>query len=626
MLPTKLEAAKRRYLELRTEYYENGNTSATDAEYDALEDSIRAAEPKWRGLKGTGVKVGSKSAVALMVAMPSLDKIKADDSKSLDRWVRKTSASSGELHVSEKLDGSSIQGTYRNGKLSSLSTRGDGEIGKNISHFIPYVNLPKTIKTDRPVIVVRFEAVMKSELYLKKYTGQFDSDRALASAVFNRQDVHPAMKDLDLIALKIQMPVMGIAQSQQEAKQLGFQVARGKVVDASNCTAEKLSALLEKVRATSEYILDGLVLHSTDQRPEVIGPTDERPEYARAFKVNDEANALDTEIIDIVWKVSSFGLLVPKAIIKPIQFGGVTVKQAALHNPRWASDRGAGIGAKVKVLRSGDIIPKIVAVTKPAKLTLPDPKKVGAYEWDKTKTSLVLEDAGNNADAQVQTIARFFSKLDLDKVAGGLAEKLVAAGYTETSVLPRLTAVEFGELPGVKSSAANMALQMKRVLTGEFTIIKLMVASGCFDRGLGETRLDTLWAAEPGMFKPSAANDLQNVAEVVAGVKGCGPAFAAIYVKGLHEFWEWVKASGVSFKKPSVEKVVKGSLTGLTFCWTGYRSAEEEEFVKSLGGKVEGFKSSTSVLFYKPEGKSSSKVEKAGARAHTFASWKKQNV
>ncbi len=618
-----LASMKKRYLALRQEYYENGNTSATDAEYDALEDAIREADPEWSGLHSTGVRVGKKTAKALRVPMPSLDKIKADNPSALNSWLRKVTARTGTIHASEKVDGSSIQATWVQGKLTELITRGDGVTGKDISYFIPHVNLPRTIKTTHQVLTVRFEAAMKRNLYLKHYAGQFDSDRALASAVFNRQDVHPAMRHIDFLALKVQHPVMSIQQSQALVAQLGLNAARGKLLPAEKCTADSLSRLLEKVRESSAYILDGLVLHSTSESTSVIAPTEDRPDYARAFKVNDEANAIETTIVDIIWKASSFGVLVPKAVIKPIQFGGVTVKHAALHNPRWATDRGAGIGAKVKVIRSGDIIPKIIAVAKPATLELPSLKQFGSYSWDKTRTALVLDNPHDSSNVQVETIARFFGKLGLDNISKGLAEKLVAAGYSTTASLPTMTEDEFSQLPGVKTSAANMAVQMRRVRDGEFSLIKLMAASGCFDRGLGETRLQTLWEAMPTAFHPNV-HSRKDLEASVAAIPGCGPVFAKKFVSKLAEFWSWVQESGTSYAKPVKAAAAKnGPLTGTTFCWTGYRDKAEEAYITDLGGRVESFKATTSVLFYRLDGKRSTKIEKAGERAKTFSEFKK---
>ena len=617
----KLSEAKNKYAALRIEYYETGNTSCTDREYDDLEDWIRERDPDWSGLKTTGVRVGKKTEVPLLAFMPSLDKIKAENPDVLDRWIRKQNCE--DLHVAEKLDGSSIQAVYKNGKLSQLITRGDGTLGKDISYFIPYVKLPATVDTRHPLLVLRIEAIMPISVYHKKYAGEFDSDRALSSAVFNRQDPHVAIRDIDMIVLKIQYPVFGIVQSQEEAKNLGFQTARGKVFPASKCTTENLSHLFGKIKDSRDYSLDGLVLHSTSQRPDDIKSTADRPSFAKAFKVNDEADAQETVITDIVWNVSSFGVLVPKAIIRPIKFGGVTVKQAALHNAKWASDRGAGIGAKIMVIRSGDIIPKIIKVLETASFQFPDKSVHGAYSWDKTKTSLVLKNAGDSPEVKVKSFSRFFSMLNLDDVAEGLAEKLVAAGYENTLQLPALTATEFSALPGVKSSAKNMAAQMKRVMTGEFDVIKLMCASGVFDKGMGETRLRTLLSSHPECFAEKAARDLDSVEQKARTTKGCGNVFAKTFTEGLPKFWSWIESSGVSYKKPIAENVQQqpGPLSNQVFSWTGYRSQEQEDHVRSLGGTVASFGSKTTTLFYRADGKSSTKVEKAGGRALTYPAW-----
>jgi hypothetical protein len=187
-----------------------------------------------------------------------------------------------------------------------------------------------------------------------------------------------------------------------------------------------------------------------------------------------------------------------------------------------------------------------------------------------------------------------------------------------------LTEDDFAQLPGVKSSAKNMAAQMARIRNGEFDIIQLMAASGCFDRGLGETRLRSLWAQKPITFdKVWTVANKKEVISLVSDVPGCGPAFAKIYASGLPAFWSWLKESGAAYARPVKAKATRvGPLNGLTFCWTGYRDKEEEQWVIDNGGKVESFKSSTSVLFYREGGKASGKVEKAGHRAQVFAKYK----
>jgi DNA ligase (NAD+) len=610
---------KAAYLAAKEAYYNEGNSPLTDAQFDALEESLKRDVPKWVPLKATGVKpklgfLGKKSEVKLSSPCPSLDKLIADKPVGVDRWIKKATASYGSyFRISEKIDGSSVLATYTKVgnrlKLTELATRGDGVIGKSILFLAPYV---KTLPLDIPAegitrLDVRLEAVMPVSVYSKKWAGTYDSARALASAILNRHDAAPALADIHFVALMVMQPTWGISTGIDFLKRSGFLTARGSRLDASKLSTEFLVAALEDLRAKSKYECDGLVIYSENQK---LTHTAARPDFAKAFKVNEDASALTTKIVKIIWKPSAFGLVVPKAVISPIKFGGVTVKQASLYNAKWALDRGVGVGATVRVLRSGDIIPKIIEVVKPAKFELPPTKGLGTYTWDKTKTNIVLLADTNNPDVLARKFSRLFGALGLEQLSIGLATKLVDAGYTSTDQVMVMTKADFSSLPGVKSMASKFEAQLKRAIAGEFDLPTMMVASGCFGRGLGRTRCRSLENAHPKLLTEAALKnpDLQGM---VGKVPGCGPAFAKTYVEGLPAFWDWMNSIGAAWKKSVKPVAIQGPLSGKSFSWTGYRSKDEEDLIIRHGGSLVDFGSKTSVLFYNPLGKASTKVVKA---------------
>ena len=123
----------------------------------------------------------------------------------------------------------------------------------------------------------------------------------------------------------------------------------------------------------------------------------------------------------------------------------------------------------------------------------------------------------------------------------------------------------------------------------------------------------------PEVFKSSIRKQ-----DVLALSKVIGPAFAATFATAWPKFLEWMKEvrpKAAPLSTPAAAP--EGPLSGKVFSWTGYRSKEEEEFVSSLGGEIASFGTKTTVLFYKPDGKASSKVEKAGSRACLFSTWLK---
>lgn len=616
---------KAMFLAARKSYYNEGNSPLTDAEFDALEGALKAEVPKWPPLHATGapvVKLGKKVEVSLSVPCPSLDKLVAEKPKAVEAWLKSATKKYGSTYrVSEKLDGSSVQSVYKYGNLHQVTTRGDGTLGKDITFLAPHLNIPQNIDCELPRLVIRQEAIMPLVAYNKKWAGQYDTARALSSAILNRQDAAPALADLHLVAVRVQFPSYGVTSGLEFLKTLGFRVARGQSVDVANLSVETLTQAVAYFRSNSKYEVDGVVVYS-----EAAGltTTAARPDYARAFKVNDMADAFDTEVIAIKWQPSSFGVLVPKAVIRPIVIGGATIKNAAIYNARWALDRGVGVGAKVKVLRSGDIIPKIVQVVEPSTFALPPKKEFGDWIWDKSQTNLQLTSATDNGHVLARQFARFFAKLGLDQLSIGVAKKLVEAGYTDTAEVIQMDEVDWKKLPGVKARAAEFANQMTAARTSK-DLVSLMGASCVFDRGIGNTRLRTLEAARPRLLLENACSRPE-LEELVAKTPGCGPAFAALYVRGLPKFYEWLKASGaVPSKKAKPKAAESAALQGVLASWTGYRSKEEEDFVSSRSGVVVPFGKRTTILFFKPDGKPSSKLEKAketGVVVSTFAKFR----
>jgi DNA ligase (NAD+) len=588
--------------------YYAGTPIATDVEFDALEARILKQDPTFEGVKKTnGEKIGKKQEAKLPVPMPSLAKMQSGSPK-IDQVVNGLSDYATQAVISHKLDGSSIEAVYQDGELSGVITRGDGITGKDVTHFAPYFkHLPQRIN-HKGEFVIRLEAILRLDDYEQSWSGAFDSARALASSLLNRQDVHPAFDDLHTVALRVLKPQFALADGLEYARKLGFEVVKHRVdrVEGEGWD-EYLCELLNTARTSSHYELDGLVLFSNAAK--LPAPTDERPAYAKAFKLNDEETAPETVIESISWKVSPFGVVVPTANIRPIKFGNVTVSRASLHNAGWAQDRGAGVGAKVKVLRSGEIIPKIVAVVKPATLKLPSFKAVGGgYDWQ--GPALVLTDPDSHPAIEVGKMTRLFKVLGLDGFGGALAAKLVDAGYERKHLL-MLTPENFRALDGVKDSAAKYVSELRRVVKEGIDVCDLMVASGVFPRGVGRRKLNALYQKHPEMFQGPLSADSKHALRDM-GVLGKD------FAEGYPKFRQWVKDCGIDprvIRMPEApEEAAEGPLTGQFGTWTGYRDSQEEAFFRQGGGVVVPFGSKTNVLFTTAHGKKSSKVDKARER------------
>ncbi len=620
-----LEKMLKKYVAAKEAYFNTGKAIMTDAEFDSLEEKIKKLSPEAKELKMVGAPISKKFETTLAVPLPSLSKVKSDSGKVLSS-VNKLSKYGNYLCIMEKLDGASVVATYKNGTLSELATRGDGLKGKDISFLAPYCSgLPTKLKVPLS-LSIRMEVLLPKSQYLKKYKDEYDSARAVVSGLLNRQGASMELRDLHFVALRV-LKVEGEPVSLYEGlamvNKLGFKTPSTSYVKISDFVtsptetdlANNLNKMLETQVQISDYELDGLVVHADTAE---LPTNEDKPKFAFAFKDDAVADAPTTEIIDVEWNVSSFGILVPKAILRPVKFGGVTVKQASLHNAQWMKERGLGVGAKVKIIRSGEIIPKIISVVTPVTFKLPKVKIVGDYEW--SGPNLKLINASN--EMLVKRFERFISHCGMDSLGPAVAAKLVESGCPCPSLIFKLDASDkwvklgFSSAMSRKYAGAVLSLQNIKLET-------LMAASGCFDKGLGERKILSLLSANKSTFKLlTTENNKAALQSIALETKGCGQATAKLLSEGYSDWRKFYKRCGVECLEPKKVKKVKGRLSGVIVSFTGYRDKVEELALVNLGAEIVSFGSKTQILLHRPDGKKSSKVEAAKAKGIKVTTFK----
>jgi NAD-dependent DNA ligase len=152
------------------------------------------------------------------------------------------------------------------------------------------------------------------------------------------------------------------------------------LIRVSDCTKEKLSGVLSERRSTAPYEIDGIVVwdNSGKHAPNTSG----NPEHAFAFKMVLDDQTAETLVTGIEWNVSRTGVWKPVVLIDPVVIGGTTIGRTTGHNARWLVDRGIGVGARILLIRSGDVIPKIQRVISGVSkehITMPPS---GTWKWD----------------------------------------------------------------------------------------------------------------------------------------------------------------------------------------------------------------------------------------------------
>lgn len=638
---TDLKAKKALWLKANSAYNNHKPALMSDAKFDALERQIRAADPDWKELKKTGAPViDKKTEIPLVFFMPSLLKFYPDK---VEKQVAKLKGA--EDAILDKLDGSAMQIEYMNGKPVKAVTRGNGIIGGNVSFLLPHMKLPKRIN-EKTHVVFRCEAVMKSKTFASKYAADAENARALVNGAFNRQKPSPALKDIDIVVLGVYDSQ--IKQGLQYAKSMGFDTVRHSSAVVTPALLEKL---LTSRRKSSEYDMDGLVVVQSSRL--FAYDTADKPKWTWAYKENESVDdAVKTKVKRIIWQDSRNSTLIPKIEIEPVKLGGTTVTFATCHNAQWMLDRKIGPGAVVAIVRSGDVIPKIVAVTKPGKIQLPDVEHemVGVHFKAIHRSKL----------AEVKTIQKFFVQLGIEHIAAKTIDKLYDNGFktvhdylaawannkpakrlVETRGFKEGISATFGHLQFIDAGmgligASKLIVEMNDALSTGALVKDLMVASNCFGTGIGIRKLTML----EKHYGPEALKGLLNfkgrgLADWLAEAPGWSDKTAQVIIEGLSAFKVWLRGylKYATVRKADPEKKIKHVLKAkraaghvdhkVTF--TGYRDATEEHLVESLGYEVVPFSKKTTILIYKEGGKSSGKIDKArdsGIRTMTFTAFK----
>jgi DNA ligase (NAD+) len=613
---TPLEKMKQRYFVAKDQYYA-GTPIMTDAEFDKLEDKIRKLDPKWlKGKTGAPIK-NKKLKVKLPIPMFSLDKVKPP---TVMRWI--DHHPTDDIVLSDKLDGGALEIIYEDGVPVQAITRGNGVIGGDISYLIPHMKLPRKVGTAS--FKLRCEGIF-TKVAFTKYKKEFDAARNAATGVMNRQDIHPSVRDLSVVVLQVLDPNLKPSKGLAWAKSKRFKVVPFRVFKGSELTAEKLSSLLKARLAKSKFQMDGLVLTLDRVNPL---PKAGNPSWAVAFKENVNVEDLPVATVKHVeWEVSPHGYLKPTAIYSAVVWEGSKLTRATAFNARFVELNGIGPGAKIKIVRSGDIIPKIESVVKKAKAQMPDPRKHGDFVWSKNRVDLVLKNPKGSDDVRVRIITRFMTEVGVDFMKEGTVRKLYEAGFTNISKIMRATPADFLRIPNVKEKTAEKLHEaIHRILDKGIPIVKLMDASGTFPRGLGSTRFQQI-ADKWNMKKvlALAETDPAKLRRALMNMAGWKDTTVDAFLKGAPNFNKWLTITKLKpiYAKEKAPKAKTKKLAGVGVTWTGYRNKDEEAIVKENGGTVEKFSGKTTVLLFRPGGKESSKIAKAQERGLMVTTWDK---
>jgi DNA ligase (NAD+) len=595
-------------------YYVDDDPEIEDYEYDMLQRELKAIEDKYPDLvtpDSPTVRVGGSaenlfSKVEHRVRMESLqDAFSFAEIEEFDRRVRETER---DVHyvVEPKIDGLSVSLEYTNGVLTRGSTRGDGDVGEDVTANLRTVrSIPLKIKTPLPFLEVRGEVYMPKSVFASLVTRQeldgekpFKNPRNAAAGSLRQKDSKvTAGRGLDIFVFNVQQiegaELSSHKQSLDFLREQGFHTI--PFYTRFDNITDVISELkrIGEIRSGLEYDIDGAVIKVDDfAQRERLGSTSKFPKWAVAFKYPPEEKT--TKLVDIEIGVGRTGVLTPTAVFEPVLLAGSTVSRATLHNQDFITEKDIRIGDEVAIRKAGDIIPEVVRVVSHAENSVP-------YILPSICPSCsapVIREEGEaavrcvNPECPVQllrNVIHFCSRdaMDIEGLGDALVEKFISENLiSNVADIYDITAGEIMMLEGhQEKSAKNLVEAIERSKQNDLS--RLLFALGI--RHIGQ-KAAKLLSEHFGDIDSIIAASEEEIAEI--------DGFGGIMAKSAAEFFsmtqtadliERLKAAGVNMKSLK-EKSDDQRFAGLTFVLTGtlptLSRKEATEIIENLGGKA----------------------------------------
>lgn len=592
-------------------YYNSGISIVTDSEFDILEEVLKKKSPKNKVFKEIGAPViANEDKVKLPYWMGSMDKIKPGKDE-IGKWSIKYS---GPYFISHKLDGISclLDWNPKNNihpKLR-LYTRGNGTYGMDITHVAKYIKLPnlEALNGDSQ-LVVRGELIIPKSVFEKNHSQKYANGRNMVSGLLNSKTLDAKfkkeIKDVELIAYEMIIP-SDIKPSQQfkllESKK--FNVAKHQILES--VSESQMIELLKKEKELSDYEIDGLIIAQNQVHPRY---TTGNPKYAKAFKMNMDDQSAKVTVKDIIWNASKYGKLFPKVIYTPVKLGGAVLHQATGYHAQYIKNNKIGKGAEIMIVRSGDVIPDIVKVIKPAPkgAQMPDIP----YKWDANGVHIFVDSSEPVMEIEIKQIASFFKIIGVSDISQGIITKLYNDGLTTIKDILEAKPTRLIQIEGIQDRLARKIYDnIRKVIENPIDLATLMSASGAFGMGYDLKRFKLLLKHYPDLMERKKLT----LGDVIS-IHGFQEKTAQPLIKGLPVFKKFLqKHPQLSyFVATSQGSSENGKLAGMKIVETGVRlKPEQVKMVESHGGEmVNSVNSKTTHLIAKDPNGTSSKIKNA---------------
>lgn len=632
MTPAEIRDLVDRLNRYRDSYYNRNESLVSDCEYDKLFDQLVEAESESGCIysdsptQNVGFEVKSK-LTKVKHSHPLLSMGKTTDVAKFEEFF-----GDRKFCLMPKLDGLTISLKYSGGQLVMAETRGDGQIGEDITHNAKqFVNIPLTINYPGD-LTVDGEAIIDRNTFAEiNQDGEYKNPRNLVSGTVRQLDSSiVAKRKVKFIAWKLWTEDPRAFGTSHYLKQLfladlGFEITTTIQLTPGKFQMETQIERMKEIAKVNAWPIDGLVgIFDDTEYGRSLGMTGHHPRENLAFKFEQEPN--ESTILNIEWQTTRSGKINPVAIVEPVDIDGSTVSRASLTNVSIIKKLEIGLGDTVHIIKANQIIPQIIE----------NITRSGSYKFPN-------ECPACGAEAKI--------------VSTGGAEILVCQNpYCKGKLIDKLD--NFGSRQGLNIiglSGKRLEAMVESGLVKDFHDLYLLDATSKWPEGFGEKTIENLLRSIETSKNTSFANFL-----VAIGIPGIGKSAAkdiskhcaqksngdifATFIDLCDKFYSWdiiddigestsfeihgyitsnmdellqLQKVGFIFEEDNAAATTGNSLAGKIFCVTGklehYKSRDElVKEIESFGGAVSsGVSKKTNYLICNDVESGSSKVKNA---------------
>jgi len=624
-------------LKAKNAYFNTDKPLFTDKSYDILESILQERKPESELFKLTGAKVESDSTdkVKLKYYLGSINKVKPGE-KVLTKWLKEHVDGKNSLLISEKLDGLSClliieKGTEKGDGSTKpykmfLYKHGDGNEGQEITQLLEKgVNLGKLndkvnhkhidkilSEGNTTHIAIRGEIIMTKKMFNDKYTKLYPKARSLIAGIVNSKSPdHNIVKDMEIVFYEYISP--GHLKYEDQFSMLGkigVNVARYTIYDS--IIENQLPEILIDYKKQSKYEIDGIILSDNTKPHNRV--TAGNPSYAVAFKMPLEEQMANTVVLNVEYNISKHGALNPRIMYKPIVIGGDTHQYTSGFNLRYIIDNKLGKGAEIQIIKSGDVIPYIYNIIKPADETQM-PNSDIKWHWNETQVDAIVDNIEDNEDVNTKRIISFFSVMKIAGVGEGVVNKMVNAGYNEVKTILQLTPDIIAKIDGFQlKSATNVYNSIHKVISLEQPIERIMMASNIFGLGIGEKKFKLIIDTLPNFLERWKKGEITK--KNIMKIDGFSDKSTDIFIAGMPKFLEWLDMHKMIKIENRATKFISelkyNKFANMVIVFTGVRNADMEHAITTNGGTIgSGITGKTTLVVAKDASENTSKLNAA---------------